>query len=107
MGDDFVQEKKLLWTITREKQNRKQKEGLLLVDVKYFKYVIFILALASYNTKEHIKGSYPFKISRAHSFFNWLSERENILNFRFVLISWKEVDNDEKRNLCMLWLSWS
>lgn len=70
-----------------KKNKTKQKEGLLLVDVKYFKHVIFILALAAYNTKEHIEGSYPFKLSRAHSFVNWLSERENILNFRFVLIS--------------------
>ena len=58
-----------------------------MVDVKYFKYVIFILALAAYYTKIQITGSYPFKISRAHLFVNWLSERENILNFRFVLIS--------------------
>ena len=64
-----------------------------------------MLALAAYNTKEQMTGSYPFKISRAHLFVNWLSERENIPNFRFVLISWKEVDNNFNFSLISMILS--
>ena len=55
MGFDFVQEK-IFCEKEQGKCKKKTKRRPFIGRRKVFKHVIFSLALAAYNTKEHIKS---------------------------------------------------